>query len=169
MQQWIVLFTQPHKEFQVQGLLRGRSIETYLPTTLPARPRSDRRAQIPFFPRYLFAHVDLSIVQRSSLEWMPGVTSIVSFDGQPAIVSHEAIELIRARLARLNERGFSPFERGERVRITSGPLRHMEAVFDRALTPAGRVRILLDAVRRMMPVEIDMGALERAQPARRAA
>jgi len=161
MQHWIVLFTQPHKECMVQGLLAGREIETYLPTVRPAQFRSNRPHAIPLFPRYLFAHVDPGIVPKSSLVWMPGVVNVVSFGGEPAVVDQHVIDLIKERSAQINEHGYGWFKRGDRVRITSGPLSDLEGIFDKPMSASGRVRILIDMLGRMTVCEIESGDLER--------
>jgi transcription antitermination factor NusG len=56
--------------------------------------------------------------------------------------------------------GWGRLERGDRVRIVSGPLRDLDAVFDKPLSQADRVRILVDVVGRMTPVNIDYSRLE---------
>jgi transcription antitermination factor NusG len=56
--------------------------------------------------------------------------------------------------------GYGPLCQGDRVRIKSGPLRDLEAVFDQSLSQANRVRILVDVVGRMTPVELEYSQLE---------
>jgi transcriptional antiterminator RfaH len=167
MQQWIVLFTQPQKECVVQGILAGRGLESYLPTVRPTQFRTNRRHAIPLFPRYLFVHVDCAIVAKSSLLWTPGVVNVVSFGGEPAVVDPHVIDLIKERSALLCEHGYGGFKHGDRVRITRGPLKHLEGIFDKPMSASDRVRILIDMLGRTTVCEIEAGALERSQqPAR---
>ncbi len=91
---------------------------------------------------------------------MPGIRSIASFGEKPAIVADEIVELIRRRLENMDELGWSRLKQGDRVRIVSGPLRDLDAVFDQPLSQADRVRILVDVVGRMTPVNIDYSRLE---------
>jgi transcription antitermination factor NusG len=91
---------------------------------------------------------------------MPGVRSIVSFGDQPAVVADEIVGLVRLRLDEIEEVGYGKLRQGDRVRIKSGPLQDLEALFDRPLSAASRVRILLDVVGRMTPVDIDYSQLE---------
>ena len=49
---------------------------------------------------------------------------------------------------------------GERVRVTSGPFEGLEAVFDRRLSPQGRVRVFLHVVSRWVAAELDMEDLQ---------
>ncbi|MGD8599624.1 MAG: transcription termination/antitermination NusG family protein, partial [Anaerolineae bacterium] len=73
MENWYALYTKPRKERQVNTLLRGRGIETYLPTVRRKVRRRDRPDRVIFFPRYLFARLDFDIIPLSSVAWMPGV------------------------------------------------------------------------------------------------
>lgn len=81
----------------------------------------------------------------------------------PVPVPDEVIETIQARVRDL---GFvrlgGRFQRGARVTIQSGPLRGLEAVFDRPLSRAGRVRVLLELLGQPRSVEVDELELESA-------
>jgi transcriptional antiterminator RfaH len=155
MMHWYALYTKPHKERQVKGLLRQQGIETYLPTVRRKYRRRDRPDRVVFFPCYLFARVDFDATLRSDIAWMPGMRRIVGTGDQPAIVPDEIRALVRRRLEGTDEVDPEGLREGDRVRITSGPLRDLEAVFDQTLSAADRVRILLDVMGRMTPVDID--------------
>lgn len=161
MKHWYALYTKPKKERQVHTLLGGQGIEAYLPTVRRKVRRRDRPERIVYFPCYLFARVDFSVTPRSSLDWMPGVRRIVCSGDRPTVVADELVELIRRRLEGREEVGYGNLRHGDRVRITSGPLRNLEAVFDQPLSAADRVRVLLDVMGRTTPVEIDCLEIER--------
>ncbi len=160
MMHWYALYTKPKKERQVDATLRGQGIETYLPTVQRKVRRRDRPDRVVYFPCYLFARMDLSVVPRSTIDWMPGIRRIVGTGGQPAIVDDEIVEMVRQRLDAIEEVGYGNLKHGDRVRIVSGPLQDLEAVFDKPMSPANRVRILLDVVGRMTPVEIDFSEIK---------
>lgn len=155
MEHWYALYTKPRKEHQVDGLLRERGIETYLPTVGRKKKRRDRHDRIVYFPCYLFARVDFEIIPRSSIDWMPGMRRIVSDGEQPVKVDEDLVALVRDRLEAMEGVGHGRLRRGDRVRIRSGPLRDLEAVFDQPLSQADRVRILVDVLGRMTPVDIE--------------
>ena len=155
MEQWYALYTKPRREFQVAGLLQAQGVETYLPTVRRKVRRRDRPLSKIYFPCYLFARIDFSVTPRSSIAWMPGIRHIVTMGAQPVVVADEIVSLLRRRLEGVEEVVYGSLRQGDRVRITSGPLRDLEAVFERPLSAADRVRILLDVMGRMMPVEID--------------
>lgn len=160
MMHWYALYTKPKKEHQVDATLRGQGIETYFPTVQRKVRRRDRPDRVVYFPCYLFARIDLTIVPRSTIDWMPGVRRIVGSGDQLAIVDDEIVEVIRRRLDTFEEVGYGGLKQGDRVRIISGPLRDLEAVFDKPMSPVNRVRILLDVVGRMTPVDIDYSELK---------
>jgi transcriptional antiterminator RfaH len=160
VEHWYALYTKPSKEHQVDALLQGRGIETYLPTVRRKKKRRDRHDRIVYFPCYLFARLDFEVLPRSSIAWMPGIRSIASFGEKPAVVADEIVELIRRRLEDIEEVGWCRLKQGDRVRIVSGPLRDLDAVFDQPLSQADRVRILVDVVGRMTAVNIDYSRLE---------
>jgi transcriptional antiterminator RfaH len=155
MMHWYALYTKPRQEHQVETTLRGQGIEAYLPTVQRKVKRRDRPDRMVYFPCYMFARLDLTVVPRSSIDWMPGVRRIVGIGDQPAVVADEIVNVIRERLETVEHSEYSHLKPGDRVRIISGPLRDLEAVFDKPMSSANRVRILLDVVGRMTPVDID--------------
>jgi transcriptional antiterminator RfaH len=161
MEHWYALYTKPRQERQVDTFLRGQEIETYLPTVQRKVRRRDRPDRVVYFPCYLFARVDFDVIPLSSIAWMPGVRRIVSTGSQPAVVPDEIVEMIRMRLETIEEVGYGNLRQGDRVRITSGPLRDLEAIFDEPLPAAERVRILLEVMGRMTSVEIDSSQIAR--------
>ena len=165
MQRWYALHTKPRKEHQVRDLLESRGIETYLPA-LPAAGRrpSRRRSAEPLFACYLFAHLDLGQVPLSSVNWTPGVNRVVSYGGQPAVVRDEIIGWLRRRLQAMDGRDLFqglPLRPSERLRITAGPLRGLEAIFDRRLSGDDRARVFVELMGRLTACELDLACLER--------
>lgn len=154
---WFALYTKPHKEYMVQGLLRHRDVETYLPEIAVAVQRRDRRSRKPFFPHYLFARLDPRGDQMTKVHWTPGVRRVVSAGGQPVPVPEEVVAHIRHRLATLvEEQPAAPFRHGEIVHVTHGPFEGLNAMFDRALSPQGRVRVLLELMGRLVAADLDL-------------
>ena len=160
MRSWYALFTKPQREQQVSEILSEKNIETYVPT-IQVRRRG-RTVKRPFFPRYMFIRVDFEEVGLSEVQWTPGLISIVNFDGALTRVPETIIDHLRERLQEVNSNGtYSPFKRGDKVRIKSGPLRDLEAVFDRHLSAADRVRVLVNVLGGLTRTEIDIDDIER--------
>jgi transcriptional antiterminator RfaH len=161
MEHWYALYTKPKKEHQVNTFLQGQGIETYLPTVQRKVRRRDRPDRVVYFPCYLFARLNFQVTPKSSIAWMPGIRRIVSTGEQPLVVADEIVSTIRRRLEGVEKIEYGGFQKGDRVRITEGPLKDLDAVFERSMTSAERVRILLDVMGRMTPVEIDYTHLEK--------
>jgi transcriptional antiterminator RfaH len=164
MEHWYALYTKPKKEHQVNTYLQGQGVATYLPTMRRKVRRRDRPDRVVYFPNYLFARIDFDQMPHSSVAWMPGVRRIIGAGEQPLIVADEVVDLVRRRLAEKEEVGYSEFQAGDTVRIVAGPLRDLDAVFDRPASAAERVRILLDVMGRMTPVEVDVSEIVKTTP-----
>jgi transcriptional antiterminator RfaH len=161
---WYVLHSKPHKENQAYLYLRSRGIETFFPA-IKIKPVNPRSSTIrPYFPGYLFVHVDLDEIGLNSLQWMPGVVGLVQFDGQPAAVPDRIIDQLKRRVEAVQAAGGSVLDslkRGDPVRITEGPLAGYEALFDLRLSGSQRVRVLLEMLGRLVRVEVQADALEK--------
>lgn len=145
MESWHVLYTKPNAERKVLASLEARGINAYLPTIPVARARPDRPTERPFFSCYLFAELDLETHGIASILYTPGLRRIVEFDGVPARVDPRVIARLRERLAAppIFDTCGAPIRRGDVVEIRADGFEGMDAVFDRQLTPEGRVRVLL--------------------------
>jgi transcription antitermination factor NusG len=165
MEHWYTLHTKPNAEYQVVAALQERQIHhIYLPELdSPKAPKGRERK--PFFPCYLFVKVDLATVGLSLLEWTPGLRRIVSFDNQPVPLADHVITLIKHKLGEIKAIGGWPthtFKPGDTVRITTGPLQDMLAIFDSPTAPSKRVQVLLEILGHTSRVQVDVADLEKA-------
>lgn len=159
---WYAAHTKPFKELLVAALLEERlTLQVFLPEALQQyRGRMEMR---PFFPRYLFVEADLSQIEISAINALPGIIHLVSFGGIPQPVPPAVVEGIRERLAAINAAGGLPthgFNPGDRVRLTDGPLAGLEAVFQGPMKPSQRVKILLEFLGRLQTIEVPPEYLE---------
>jgi transcription antitermination factor NusG len=93
----------------------------------------------------------------AKLQWTPGLRRVVSAGGQPVPVPDEVVSHIRRRLAAMTQ--LEPedhFKKGEVVRIVHGPFEGLDGVFDRTLSPDGRVRVFLQVMSRLVAAELDV-------------
>ena len=162
---WYALRSKPRKEDVVWRQVLARGFETYYPRlrVQPVNPRS--RKIKPYFPGYLFVHIDLEETGLSAFKWMPHTLGLVSFGGEPAVVPENLIFDIRKRIDRINKEGGEVLEGlkpGDEVRVIDGPFRGYEAIFDYKLPVNVRVKILLELLgnQRRVPLEIDSGSIQ---------
>lgn len=161
---WYCLYTKPRTERRVYQVLQGQGLECFLPE-LPRTSR-DKRLGIgrPFFPRYLFAR--LALPEDSSwVRWTPGLVQIVNTDGEPIPIEEGVIQALQEQVQALLGAGQTgpTFRPGERVRITAGPFRGYEGIFDRRLSGENRARILVRFLRRETPYEVETGWITGAE------
>jgi transcription elongation factor/antiterminator RfaH len=155
---WYAMHSKPNKEQFLAGQLQAHGVDYFYPALRvnPVNPRS--RKMRPYFPNYLFVHVDLGVINVSDLRWMPGASGLVSFDGEPAPVPDLLIATVKRQVEQHNisiRDQVSNFQRGDLVEIQDGPFAGYEAVFDTQLSGQDRVRVLLSLLQsRQVPIEI---------------
>lgn len=162
---WYLVYTKPHGEDLARVNLERQGYETYLPRVRQRRRRLGRVFYNvePLFPRYLFIHLDTV-----NDNWMPirstfGVTRLIRFGMDPAVVPDELVNTIRARENRegLQVVSLDPFKKGDRVRVRDGPMMGFEGIF-LARSSRDRVLVLLDIVGRHTRVSVNLDQLESA-------
>ena len=151
---WYAAYTSPNHEKRVAAELRRRSVECYLPLYESMRRWKDRRVrlELPMFPGYVF--VRLALRDRLQVLQVPGVSQLVGFDGRPEVVPNEDIEAIRTCLAGEHPLLPHPYlQRGQRVRVLTGPLAGLTGVVVRQ-NKQTRLVISFDLLMRSVAVEL---------------
>jgi transcriptional antiterminator RfaH len=163
---WYVIACQPSKEAGVAAALPARLGHlTYLPVIkeiVQGRPRMG-----PLFPGYVFVWAELHARAVSGIQAIMGVRRVLAYGGTPQTVEPAVIAHIREQVDRLNAAGGlsePPFSNGERVRVASGPMYGLEAVFVGRRSARERVLILIDFLGQQRTAEVPLSALAKAQP-----
>jgi transcriptional antiterminator RfaH len=145
---WYVIRTRQYKE---RIVVRGASLfvqDIYLPLLKTKKRGLGRLIERiePLFPCYLFARFKLEEAHYRIMRSI-GVVGLVCIGGEPCEVDGQTIRDIRSRemngLIVVNPKRLRP---RQRVTITDGSLRGIEAVFERYLSGAERVAVLLDSI-----------------------
>lgn len=162
--QWFAVKTKPRRELLARAALEQRGIDVYLPhVPTRGRSRSGNRALEPLFPGYLFSRLEPGTNDWLAARSAPNVAYFLGSGSASSALPDEIIDGIRSRAERCRQVGWAPpFRRGDAVTIENGPFAGLEAVFDSALSASGRVRVLLELVSRLVPVDIDAGFLRQA-------
>jgi transcription antitermination factor NusG len=162
---WYAVQTQPNRERLAQEALQTLAgVDTYLPMlqVKPVNPRARKRR--PFFPGYLFVLADLQEVGLSALQWQPGVTRVVGAGDKPVPIPERVIAEIRRQVQIVQAQdpmGRGRFRHGDHVRITSGPLKGYEGMFDTRLNGPMRAQVLVEFLGRLTAAEVDVRSLEK--------
>jgi transcription antitermination factor NusG len=130
---WFACYTRGRAEKQVERQLQRRGIESFLPLIPRKRQWKDRLKLVdwPLFPSYVFGRFALSDLH--AVLTTPGVATVVRTRGYPTPVLETELENVRLFAARLSESGQEAgppvaFERGQPVRVVSGPFQGVEGV-----------------------------------------
>jgi transcription elongation factor/antiterminator RfaH len=160
---WYAVYTKNGEEDRAESNLRVWQIETFTPKVqarrvdqVTGKPTSSAK---PLFPRYLFARFKVNDTLHK-VWFARGVHSVVSIGNQPAPIEDEVIELIQSQkgvddLVMLGE----DFRAGDRVRVSSGPLKDLVGIFERNTKERDRVSILLSVVNYQNRVEVGRGSI----------
>ena len=159
---WYVVHTKIRQEALAMTNLNRQGFECYIPMIKMEKLRRHKATLVeePMFPRYLFIRLDTS---GSGPSWSPirstlGVSQLVRFGGQPALVDSKLIELLRTR-----EQVCQPerlFKAGEKVIVADGPFAGVEAIFKTA-DAESRSMILLEMLSTPVAMRIETASLRK--------
>lgn len=163
---WYVVYCKPRQETVAEENLRRQGFNVYLP-----RIRVRRRGQGQWveaiealFPRYLFLRIDPLWRSTSAVRSTRGVSGLVRFGAEPAVVPDTTInDLIQREDAAsgLHVDADPPFYAGEPVKLLDGPLIGMEGVFTQQFG-AKRVIVLLELLGKANKVTVSRDWIARA-------
>lgn len=159
---WYALYTCPRHEKSVAEQIERRRFSCFLPLYRSVRRWKDRRKELELalFPGYVF--VRMALENRLRILELPGVVRLVSFNGQPAVVPAEEIEILRDRLSGAKRVEPHPYLRtGRRVRVRQGAMAGLEGIVVRRKERC-RVVFSIDLIMRSVAVEVDEADLEAA-------
>lgn len=159
--QWFVISTKSRREQFAQDQLGRRGVESFLPRILePARLRVEP-AIAPLFPGYLFVHINLED-QYFHVVWTPGVRKFVGFGALPCPLEDAVVDFLRARAGREGIVHAMPvYKPGDLVRIKRGPFEGLVGIIENPGGGRGRVRVLMELLRRQTRVEVPQQMIER--------
>lgn len=160
---WFLLTSRPHKDEVAEFHLRNQGYEVYRP--LAKRLRTQRGKVITkiesLFPRYMFIHLDDGVNDN----WAPirsttGISSFVRFGTEAARVPDALIATLKAQEAFFGERviDLDRYHVGDKVIITEGPFRGLEAVFQK-YDGEERVIVLLEILHKQTKLGLNPGHL----------
>ncbi len=155
-QRWYAAYTCAKHEKRVAVELGGREVEHFLPLYSSVRRWKDRRVSLdlPLFPGYVF--VRLALRDRLRVLQIPSVVRLVGFNGLPAALPDEEMEILRSGLCQSLRVEPHPFLTvGRRVRITGGPFAGLEGVLKRKRNSL-RVIVTLELIQKSVAVDVDI-------------
>ncbi len=162
---WYLVHTKPRQEACALQNLEQQGYDCYLPLLASEKLIKGAVTKLaePLFPRYLFIRLDTS---DSAKSWSPirstrGVSKLVSFGNQPAKVSDELVDLIRARETSgdiTEKRLFNP---GESIRVVDGPFSGIEGIFQ-SIDGTQRVMILIELMSKPVRMAVSPSSIRKS-------
>jgi len=159
---WYALYTRPRFEKKVADRLENAGYEVWLPMQTVVRQWSDRKKkiQVPLFSSYVFIHTEQSDLYQAVQT--DGVARTVHFNGAPAVIRDEQIELIRKILIGPDafEVGDRNYEKGDPVEVVHGPLKGSKG---RWVNWRGKKRVCLELeqLHQVILVEVPAAYIEK--------
>lgn len=161
---WYLVHTKPRQEKCALENLERQGYECYLPTFPKEKLRQNRVsiANEPLFPRYLFIRLGQGHADQS---WTPirstkGVSRLVSFGMNPAMVPVGLINHLRSTEAVVQANPERLFTQGDQVRLTDGAFVGIEGVFQMA-NGDRRVMVLIELMGKPVVMKVDAASLRK--------
>jgi transcription antitermination factor NusG len=117
---WLAFYVRPRHEKTVAERLRGNGTEVFCPLVCMKVRWSDRWKKVhkPLINGYVF--VRLTDAERRHVVKDPGILSTVFWNGRPALIRDEEIEIMRLLLRDGENVKLEPIHPGDRVKVTEG-------------------------------------------------
>lgn len=129
-QRWYAVYTKPRWEKKIWKFLLEQEIISYCPLNKVRRKWSDRYKLVeePLFKSYVF--VKIAEDEMGKVRSIPGVVNFVYWNGKPAVIQENEVNIIKRFLNDYKFVEAEPFllERNQRIKILSGVLMDEEGV-----------------------------------------
>lgn len=160
---WYVAYTQPKREQVAVSNLQQQCFEAYLPLykTFKKSPTGSSPMFESMFPRYVFFRPGQAGQSISGARSTRGVSFVLSFGCNAAVLRPENLRAIQACEAERNQADLSeisPIQPGLQVRLRNGGLRHLEGLVQSV--SAKRVTLLIEMLGRQQTVSVEHHQLE---------
>lgn len=130
---WYLVHCKPRQENRAQENLENQLINSFFPTFSLEKIIRGKRCPVEeaLFPGYLFVELPINGELWSKIRSTRGVRDFVKFAGIPAKISDELLQQLKVIDEEVVEKAESNTPKmGERIRITSGPFKDLEGVFE---------------------------------------
>ena len=166
MKEWYVVNTKPREDIVAMAKLRQDGFEVYQPLmqkyVFHARKKTLKK--VPLFPNYIFVNSESSEIALFKIKWCHGVRRMLIDNNNPVPISGDFIETLKAIETKGEGVIKKPveYEKGELVRVMSGPMKDVIGIFESWDSDEGRVRILVEIVNQQAKVVLHASLLEKA-------
>ncbi|MFH1829887.1 MAG: transcription termination/antitermination protein NusG, partial [Pseudomonadota bacterium] len=116
-----------------------------------------------FFPGYILVRMELNETTWHIVKGTPKVTGFVGGSMNPPVVPDEEVERITSQIEEgtLKPKAKVEFEKGENVRVISGPFSTFTGIVDEVHEGKGKLRVMVSIFGRSTPIELDFTQVEK--------
>jgi transcription antitermination factor NusG len=158
---WYAVYTRPRWEKKVADLFVRKGIENYCPLNKVRKQWADRKKIVlePLFTSYVFVNISMSeLIYTKETD---GVLNFVYWQGKPAIIKQEEIDVIKRFLMDyenviLESAVINP---NDKIRIVSGPLMMREGKVTEVRNRT--VKVLIPSIGFSLVAEISKSNIEK--------
>lgn len=151
---WFVVMTKPGKQEDVVKRLSGAGFDVFNPKLRQYSLKRSQYIVCVLFPMYIFVKLNIEKDHRL-IGYTRGVLRILGIGGVPHAISDTVVDRIKNSC---DENGVinakyteEEIKKGDKVRITSGPMEGIEAVVSGLYSDQQRVEILMDLLKISIP------------------
>ena len=160
---WYVAYTQPKSEVLAAENLKRQGFDVYLPLykTYKKSLADEVCRSVPMFARYMFFRPGNDTQSIGAARSTRGVSFVLSFGFQMAVLKNVQLEAIRAfELARncMDTGQISPFQPGVKVRFADSSMRGLDGVV--TSVSSQRVKVLLELLGKQHTVSVEHQRVE---------
>lgn len=116
-----------------------------------------------FFPGYILVRMELNETTWHIVKGTPKVTGFVGGSMNPPTVPDEEVARITSQIEEgtLKPKPKVEFEKGENVRVVSGPFSTFTGIVDEVHEGKGKLRVMVSIFGRSTPIELDFTQVEK--------
>jgi len=122
-----------------------------------------RTSKRQFFPGYILVRMELNDTTWHIVKGTPKVTGFVGGSLNPPTVPDEEVARITSQIQEgtLKPKPKVEFEKGENVRVVSGPFSTFTGIVNEVNEAKGKLRVLVSIFGRSTPIELDFTQVEK--------
>lgn len=117
-----------------------------------------------FFPGYILVKMELTEEMYYLVKGTPKITGFVGGAMKPPIVPEEEVRRITRQIEEgtLKPKPKISFEKGENIRVISGPFSTFTGMVDEVYLEKGKLRVMVSIFGRSTPIELDFTQVEKS-------
>jgi transcription elongation factor/antiterminator RfaH len=161
---WYAVYLKSRHEFKTEKKLLEKDIEVFLPIIERIRQWKDRKKVVtfPLFSGYIFINIPDDYKILLSILKTPGVVRFLTLEGKPTPIPDEQIISLKKIIENKEQINPHPYIiKGQKVRITNGPLAGVEGILMEKLNHNFLV-LSIDLIKQGAEVKIDAFDIEPA-------